>query len=141
MESTFTPRQQSDVLETRCLQFAKQVREFLRSFSQQSLSFKEKDQVTRSSGSIGANYIEARGAMSKADFLYRIKLCRKEAKESAYWIELLFNQEPYCHTSVCKHLKREIQEMISIFTSIARTTEERHITKNRKSSIANRKSL
>jgi four helix bundle protein len=46
-------------------------------------------QVIRSSGSVGANYIEANEALSKIDFAMRIKICRKEAKESSYWLLLI----------------------------------------------------
>ena len=46
-------------------------------------------QVIRSSGSVGANYIEANEALSKKDFVLRIKICRKEAKESRYWLRLI----------------------------------------------------
>ena len=46
-------------------------------------------QLVRSSSSIGANYIEANEALSKKDFLMRIKISRKEAKETAYWLKLI----------------------------------------------------
>jgi len=45
--------------------------------------------LMRSSGSIGANYIEANESLSKKDFLMRIKICRKEAKETVYWLRIL----------------------------------------------------
>ena len=44
-------------------------------------------QLIRSAGSVGANYIEANEALSKKDFLMRIKICKKEVKESRYWLE------------------------------------------------------
>jgi four helix bundle protein len=46
-------------------------------------------QLIRSAGSVGANYIEANEAISKKDFVMRIKICRKEAKESCYWLKLI----------------------------------------------------
>jgi four helix bundle protein len=46
-------------------------------------------QIIRSSGSVGANYIEANEALSRKDFAMRIKICRKEAKESRYWLRLI----------------------------------------------------
>jgi len=42
--------------------------------------------LVRASGSVGANYIEANESLSKKDFLMRVKICRKEAKESRYWL-------------------------------------------------------
>ena len=50
-------------------------------------------QLVRSSGSVGANYIEANEALSKKDFIMRIKICRKEAKESRYWLKLVDIQD------------------------------------------------
>lgn len=46
-------------------------------------------QLIRSAGSVGANYIEANEALSKKDFLFRLKISRKEAKESIYWLRLI----------------------------------------------------
>lgn len=46
-------------------------------------------QLVRSSGSIGANYIEANESFSKKDFIYRLKICRKEAKETAMWLRIM----------------------------------------------------
>ncbi|MBI5207168.1 MAG: four helix bundle protein [Candidatus Firestonebacteria bacterium] len=46
-------------------------------------------QLINSSGSVGANYREANEALSKKDFLHRMKITRKECKESSYWLELL----------------------------------------------------
>jgi len=52
-------------------------------------NIEDSKQLVRSSGSVGANYIEANESLSKKDFLYRIKICRKEAKESVLWLNLL----------------------------------------------------
>jgi four helix bundle protein len=46
-------------------------------------------QLIRAATSVGANYIEANESLSKKDFLTRIKICRKEAKETGYWLKLL----------------------------------------------------
>ncbi len=46
-------------------------------------------QLVRSAGSVGANYIEANESLNKKDFIMRIKICRKEAKESRYWLQLV----------------------------------------------------
>jgi len=46
-------------------------------------------QLVRASGSVGANYIEAKEAVSRKDFAFRIKVCRKESKESRYWLRLV----------------------------------------------------
>ncbi len=45
--------------------------------------------MLRSSGSVAANYLEAQEGLSRRDFFYRIKVCRKEARESELWLHLL----------------------------------------------------
>ena len=76
----------------------------------------------RSSGSVGANYIEANESVSKKDFLLRIKTCRKESKESAYWLRLLD-----CGSNAvgneCNRLTTEARELMNIFGAILRKSE------------------
>jgi len=64
---------------------------FCKKLPRNSINFKYIDQVIKASGSVGANYIEANEALSKKDFVMRIKICRKEAKETAYWLRHLNN--------------------------------------------------
>lgn len=71
------------------MKFAKAVRDFVREFPKDFSAYEDIKQLIRSSGSVGANYIEANNALSKKDFQMRIKICKKEAKESVYWLELL----------------------------------------------------
>ena len=73
-------------LEDRTYAFAKGVRAFVRRLPRSIANTEDSKQVVRSSGSVGANYIEANEALRKKDFVMRIKICRKEAKESAYWL-------------------------------------------------------
>ncbi|MGR3304268.1 MAG: four helix bundle protein [Candidatus Scalindua sp.] len=65
-------------LEERTFQFAKNVSLYIKKFSRTISNIEYGKQVVRSSGSVGANYNEA---LSKKDFIMRIKICRKEAKE------------------------------------------------------------
>ncbi len=66
---------------------------------------------------VAANYIEANEALSKKDFCYRIKVCRKESKESGMWLSLLMISGE--ELSAFRHnLEQETQELIRIFTSI-----------------------
>lgn len=76
-------------LEERTFQFAKEVRIFVKVLPKTTSNIEDAKQVVRSSGSVGANYIEANESLSKKDFLMRIKICRKEAKESAYFLRLI----------------------------------------------------
>ena len=76
-------------LEERTLQFAKQVIDFVNALPKSITNVELMKQLIRSSGSVGANYIEANEALSKKDFAMRVKICRKEAKESSYWLKLI----------------------------------------------------
>lgn len=76
-------------LEGRTLQFAKDVRAFVKKLPKNTGNFEDGKQLIRSSGSVGANYIEANESLSKKDFAMRVKISRKEAKESGYWLQLV----------------------------------------------------
>ncbi|MBN1644028.1 MAG: four helix bundle protein [Dehalococcoidales bacterium] len=69
--------------------FAKEVIAYQNTLSRTLANAEIRKQLIRSVGSVGANYIEANESFSKKDFILRIKICRKEAKESCYWLELL----------------------------------------------------
>lgn len=108
--------------EKRTLAFAKEVRDFGRSV-RSSLNFSDVDQVIRSSGSTGANYIEAREALSKKDFIHRLRISRKESKETIYWLKLI--------TPVAsledkrKELIQEGTELMMILSAMIRTSEHK----------------
>jgi four helix bundle protein len=68
-------------LEPRTLKFAKACRDFIKQVPRTISSIEDCKQLTRSSGSTHANFIEANEALSKKDFYHRVKICRKEAKE------------------------------------------------------------
>lgn len=107
-------------LEERPRLFAQAVRSFLRSFSGDYIHVEDARQLVRSSGSVGANYIEANECLGDADFLYRIKLCRKEAKESRYWLDLLLVPEPSPLSIERDRLAQEALELTNIFGAIYR---------------------
>lgn len=105
-------------LEERTFQFAKEVRLFIKSLDKTISNFEDAKQVVRSSGSIGANYIEANESLSKKDFVYRVKISRKEAKESIYWLRLIneTNKNPDCNKA--EELIQESTELKKIFSAI-----------------------
>jgi four helix bundle protein len=86
-EKTREPKQYD--LEDRTFSFAKDVRAFARHIPRKIANIEDTKQVVRASGSVGANYIEANESLSKKDFLMGIKICRKEAKECRYWLQLI----------------------------------------------------
>lgn len=76
-------------LEERTYLFAKDVRAFIKRLPKTISHVEDCRQLNNSSGSVGANYIEANEALSRKDFRMRTKISRKEAKESRYWLRLL----------------------------------------------------
>jgi four helix bundle protein len=80
-------------------------------------------QVVRASGSVGANYIEANESLSKKDFIVRVKISRKEAKECRYWLRLLDLCDNQGHEKERNDLIQESQELMNIFGSIIRKSE------------------
>jgi four helix bundle protein len=87
-------------------------------------------QLVRASGSVGANYIEANEALSKKDFRMRIRVSRKESKESRYWLRLVdTHADPVLDTERDK-LMQEATELMCIFGSILQksqgTADSRH---------------
>ena len=76
-------------------------------------------QVLRSGTSVGANYREARRGRSKAEFISKVGDCPKEADETAYWLELLA-EENIVPKSRLEPLLKETDELISIFVTISK---------------------
>jgi four helix bundle protein len=93
-------------LEERTLEFARRVRTFVKKLPKSLANLEDIRQLVRASGSVGANYIEANDSLSKKDFSLRIKICRKEAKESRFWLRLV-------DTEVQSELEREREELIN----------------------------
>ena len=105
-------------LEDRTFTFAKNVRTFVKKLRKTIANVEDAKQLIKSSGSVGANYIEANEALSKKDFVMRIKICRKEAKESRYWLKLIdTNGEPEQENDR-KDLVQESRELMNIFGAI-----------------------
>jgi len=110
-------------LEDRTLAFSKQIREFVKRLPRNTANFEDGKQLIRASGSVGANYIEANEALSKKDFLMRIKICRKEAKESRYWLNLIDVNNDLSLEGSRKKMMEEATELMNIFGAILRKTE------------------
>lgn len=107
-------------LEERTFRFAANVRTFLRN-TFGSFIGEDQKQLLRSSGSVGANYIEANESLGKKDFLLHIRISRKEAKESMYWLKLL--STPPMFQEERDTLLREATELMNIFGAILKKSE------------------
>ncbi len=105
-------------LEERSFQFAKDVRLFIKKIPKTLINLEDCRQLLKASGSVGANYIEANEALSRKDFLMRMRISRKEAKESTYWLRLINVMNRFNNDAEWQHLLRESIELKKIFSSI-----------------------
>ena len=110
-------------LEERTFEFAKASRMFVKKLPRTIANVEDAKQFIRASGSIGANYIEANESIGKKDFLMKIKTCRREAKETGYWLRLLDCGGQL--EGARAHLLGEARELMKIFGAIVRKTEGR----------------
>src|SRR5471030_2844683 len=98
-------------LEERTFLFAKKVRAFVKRLPRTICNLEDVKQLVRSSGSVGANYIEANESLGKKDFMMHVKISRKEAKESRYWLRLV-------ETNDTADLNKEVEELIQESTEL-----------------------
>lgn len=105
-------------LEDRTYEFAKRCRDYVKKLPRTISNIEYGKQLINASSSVAANYIEANEALGKKDFIMRIKICRKEAKESRLWLRL---SEPKPEDQPEKEsLCKEASELMNIFGSIVR---------------------
>lgn len=105
-------------LEERTFQFAKAARLFVKTLPKTLANIEDSRQLIKASGSVGANYREANEALSRKDFLMRMRISRKEAKESAYWARVIDETNDLENSDEAKDLVQEANELKRIFSSI-----------------------
>ncbi len=104
-------------LEDRTLEFAKRIIQMCKSLPNDTVNFKLIDQIIRSAGSVGANYREANDSLGKKDFLMRLRIARKECKETEFWLHLIIEANPAFKERIMPLLNESI-ELKKIFSSI-----------------------
>jgi len=116
----------SEELYERLLDFAKKSLELVKKLPKTTYNIEYGSQLIRSSGSPGANYIEAVEGSSRKDFIHRLKICRKESKESIHWLRLIkyANGQIVGVAEEADELIREAGEFIKIFTSSILTSQK-----------------
>jgi len=112
----------------RTYQFAKQVAFLCRRLPKREENHEYSKQLLRCSASVGANYIEANDALGRRDFAMRIRICRKEAKESAFFLRLIADTNEVSIGSEAKHLVDEAIELKKIFSAILQKTSYPTVT-------------
>jgi four helix bundle protein len=114
MEDGAKPRD----LEDRTFEFAQSVRTFVKQLPRTVSNIEDVRQLVRASGSVAANWIEADEALSKKDFLIRVKICRKESKESRLFLRLVDAGLAKSNVVARETLAAEARELTLIFSSI-----------------------
>ena len=116
MSQILNPKRNNHDLEERTFNFAKRVNEYVNKLPRTIPNIENGKQLVRAAGSVGANYIEANESLSKKDFKMRVKISKKEAKESRYWLRLT---QPIKENETEKEeLVKEATELMKIFGSI-----------------------
>ncbi len=105
-------------LEERTAKFGEKIIEFVRKVNKNTLTIPLIDQLIRCGTSVGANYMEATGADSKKDFSHKNGICKREARETKYWLRLIVKAEPLLREDAIK-LWREAEELNLIFLKLS----------------------
>ena len=104
-------------LEKRTTEFGRAAVALCRSLPRDPINDRLIGQLVGSAGSIGANYREANDALGKKDFVQRLKIARREAKECQHWLELLLEANP-SRSGEFEQLERETEELKNILSAI-----------------------
>ena len=113
-------------LEERTTKFAESVIDFIKTLKISPLNIRIIEQLVGSAGSIGANYCEATEAESKQDFIHKMGICKKEIKETSYWIRLLARVHNDKKNEI-KLLWKEAHELLLIFSKIIQSSKSSKI--------------
>ncbi len=109
-------------LEERTAKFAEKIIELCKKVPKNTVTLPIINQLIRSGTSIGANYMEANGASSKKDFKNKIFICKKESRETKYWLRILSKTDEN-FTEDCRNLWQEAHELTLIFSKITQNTK------------------
>jgi four helix bundle protein len=109
-------------LEDRTLDFSKNVVMLCNKFPKNTINFELIKQIVRSACSVGANYREANEALGKKDFSHRLRIARKEAKETTYWLDILLESNPNFKKEI-ENLMDEAQQLRNILSAIIEKTK------------------
>ncbi len=110
-------------LEVRTFEFARRIRLFVKQLPRTICNIEDVKQLVRSSGSVGANYIEANESLGKKDLKLRLRIARKEAKESRYWLRLLDTGTESAVEQERERLVRESSELLKILSAMLNSVD------------------
>ncbi len=124
----------SDQLLNRTLEYSKRVISLINKQKEKNALL---SQLLRSATSIGANYREAISAESKRDFIHKISICKKEANETLYWIELVAHNDANSAQEL-RLIWKETKEFLLIFSKTL-STAKLNLASSTKRSMPNKK--
>lgn len=111
-------------LEERTIQFGENIIELAKKIPKNTITIPLIDQLVRAGTSVGANYCEADGANSKKDFVHKIGISKREAKETKYWLRMIMKAVPELKEEA-EILWNEAQELNLIFSSVINTCKKK----------------
>ena len=120
------------VLREKSYDFAIRVINLAKFLREEKKDFILSKQIVRCGTSIGANIEEASGAQSNNDFIAKLHISLKEAKETHYWVRLLRDTE-YISKEQAQSLIDDIDEIITILTKSLKTVKSNNISSSKKS--------
>lgn len=106
-------------LEERTAKFGENIIKFVKKVSKNVTTIPLISQLVKAGTSVGANYCEADDAESKKDFIHKIRICKKEARETKHWLRMIVVAAPELNQEA-KILWQEAQELNLIFASISK---------------------
>jgi len=109
-------------LEDRTTEFARKVIQLCKELPRDLINQRLIPQIVGSSGSIGANYREANDSLGKKDFILRLKISRKEAKETCHWL-ILLKEANSTHSEEIDYLSQEVDELRNILSAIIQKSQ------------------
>lgn len=114
-------KKKPNIIKERSYEFSLKIIQLYRALCKQN-EFVMAKQVLKSGTSIGANVEEAAAAQSRKDFISKMAIASKEARETNYWLRLLRDSD-VCHGTDYASIIDESEELIKILTSIVKTTQ------------------
>ena len=120
---TFQEKYKNNLILLKSFEFAKKVVQYTEKL-EEDRKYVIANQLLKSGTSIGANIKEAQNAESKADFIHKLSISLKEANETEYWLDLLFETN-YLTDEEFQNVKYKIIEILKLLTSILNTSKNK----------------
>lgn len=114
--------EKQNIIKEKTFEFAKEIVYLYKNLADNK-EFVLSKQILRSGTSIGANVREAEHAQSKADFIHKLSIALKEANETEYWLDLLYETQ-YMTIEMFQNIKNKIVEILKLLTSIINTSKK-----------------